>query len=80
MIRHSVSAAAISPAQRYRQKSATREIASPKMSFARARDANTLGTPLKALAELLDDSPDSMQIDVSAARKLQSKALQEDAL
>lgn len=38
------------------------------------------GTPLKTLAEILGDSSDSMQVYVSAARKLHSKALQENAL
>ena len=38
------------------------------------------GTPLKTLAEILGDSPDSMQVYLSAARKLHSKALQENAL
>lgn len=38
------------------------------------------GTPVKTLAEILGDSPDSMQVYLSAARKLHSKALQENAL
>ena len=38
------------------------------------------GTPVKTLSEILGDSPDSMQVYLSAARKLHSKALQENAL
>lgn len=38
------------------------------------------GTPAKTLAEILGDSPDSIQVYLSAARKLHSKALQENAL
>lgn len=38
------------------------------------------GTPLKTLAEILGDSSDTLQVYVAAARKLQSKALQENAL
>lgn len=38
------------------------------------------GTPLKTLAEILGDRPDTLQAYEAAARKLQSKALQENAL
>ncbi|GIV76294.1 MAG: tyrosine recombinase XerC [Litorilinea sp.] len=38
------------------------------------------GTPVKTISEILGDSPDSMQVYLSAARKIHSKALQENAL
>ena len=38
------------------------------------------GTPLKTLAEILGDNPDTLQVYVAAARKLQSKVLHENAL
>lgn len=38
------------------------------------------GTPLKTLAEILGENPDTLQVYVPVARKMQSKALQENAL
>ena len=38
------------------------------------------GTPLKTLADILGDQPDTLQSYVTAARKVQSRALQEHAL
>ena len=38
------------------------------------------GTPLKTLADILGDQPDTLQIYVTAARMVQSRALQDNAL